>query len=74
MTSSEPDPHKLPLTDTPRTADGRYRATVRTFTPRWRMSPRVEELMERLLPQTGALTSAIMAGGKSLREFEEAAF
>jgi butyryl-CoA dehydrogenase len=30
--------------------------------------------MERLLPQTGALTSAIMAGGKSLREFEEAAF
>jgi alkylation response protein AidB-like acyl-CoA dehydrogenase len=30
--------------------------------------------MERLLPQTGALTSAIMAGSKSLREFEEAAF
>jgi hypothetical protein len=30
--------------------------------------------MERLLPQTGALTSAIMAGGKSLRAFEEAAF
>ena len=30
--------------------------------------------MERLLPETGALTSAIMAGGKSLREFEEAAF
>ena len=49
--TSEPDPHKLPLTDTPRTADGRYRATVRTFTPRWRMSPRVEELMERLLPR-----------------------
>jgi len=30
--------------------------------------------MERLLPQTGALTSAIMAGGKSLKQFEEAAF
>ena len=30
--------------------------------------------MERLLPQTGALTSAIMAGGKSLKAFEEAAF
>src|SRR3712207_3850589 len=30
--------------------------------------------MERLLPQTGALTSAIMAGGKSLKNFEEAAF
>jgi alkylation response protein AidB-like acyl-CoA dehydrogenase len=30
--------------------------------------------MERLLPQTGALTSAIMAGGKSLKSFEEAAF
>jgi butyryl-CoA dehydrogenase len=30
--------------------------------------------MERMLPQTGALTSAIMAGGKSLKNFEEAAF
>ena len=30
--------------------------------------------MERMLPQTGALTSAIMAGGKSLKQFEEAAF
>jgi alkylation response protein AidB-like acyl-CoA dehydrogenase len=30
--------------------------------------------MERLLPQTGALTSAIMAGGAVLREFEDAAF
>jgi butyryl-CoA dehydrogenase len=30
--------------------------------------------MERMLPQTGALTSAIMAGGKSLKAFEEAAF
>jgi hypothetical protein len=30
--------------------------------------------MERMLPQTGALTSAIMAGGKTIREFEDAAF
>lgn len=51
MTSFEPDPHKQPLTDTPLAADGRHRATVRTFTPRWRMSPRVEGLMERLLPR-----------------------
>ena len=57
--TSEPDPHKLPLTDTPRTADGRYRATVRTFTPRWRMSPRVEELMERLLPRYAVPTTPL---------------
>lgn len=50
VTSSEPDPHKQPMNDTPLTDDGRHRATVRTFTPRWRMTPRVEELMERLLP------------------------
>ena len=30
--------------------------------------------MERMLPQTGALTSAIMAGGRTMREFEDAAF
>jgi butyryl-CoA dehydrogenase len=30
--------------------------------------------MERLLPQTGALLSAIMAGGKTMMAFEEAAF
>lgn len=51
MTTSEPDPHKAPLTDTPVTDDGRHRATVRTFTPRWRMSPLTQERMERLLPR-----------------------
>ncbi len=30
--------------------------------------------MERLLPQTGALSAAIMAGGGTLRAFEDAAF
>jgi hypothetical protein len=30
--------------------------------------------MERVLPQTGSLVSAIMAGGAVLREFEDAAF
>ena len=30
--------------------------------------------MERLLPQTGALLSTIMAGSKSIMAFEEAAF
>jgi butyryl-CoA dehydrogenase len=30
--------------------------------------------MQRLLPQTSALFSSIMAGGKSMMAFEEAAF
>ena len=30
--------------------------------------------MQRLLPQTGALSAAIMAGGASMRSFEDAAF
>jgi hypothetical protein len=30
--------------------------------------------MQRILPQSSALSSGIMAGGKTLKEFEEAAF
>ncbi len=30
--------------------------------------------MQKILPQTGALTSSILAGGASLRQFEDAAF
>ena len=59
MTPSEPDPHKLPMTDTPLTEDGRHRATVRTFTPRWRMSPRVEALMDELLPRYAVPTAPL---------------
>ncbi len=51
MTSSDRGPHTSPLTDTPLTPDGRHRATVRTFTPRWRMSALTEERMETLLPR-----------------------
>lgn len=58
MTPSEPD-HKAPLMDTPLTDDGRHRATVRTFTPRWRMSPLTQERMERLLPRYGVPTTAL---------------
>ena len=60
MSTSEPDPHKQPMNDTPLTDDGRrHRATVRTFTPRWRNSPRVDELMERLLPRYGVPTTPL---------------
>ncbi len=59
MTPSELDPHKAPLTDTGVTDDGRYRATVRTFTPRWRMSPRVEERMATLLPRYAVPTTTL---------------
>jgi len=59
VTSSELDPHKAPLTDTGLTDDGRHRATVRTFTPRWRMSPRVEELMATLLPRFAVPTTPL---------------
>ncbi|HIZ99499.1 MAG TPA: tRNA (guanosine(46)-N7)-methyltransferase TrmB [Candidatus Janibacter merdipullorum] len=59
MTSSGPDPHKTPLTDTGITPDGRYRATVRTFTPRWRMSPLTEERMATLLPRYAVPTTAL---------------
>lgn len=45
--------HHLPATDTPLTDDGRHRSTIRTFTPRWRMSPLTEERMTRLLPVYG---------------------
>ncbi|WP_084342687.1 tRNA (guanosine(46)-N7)-methyltransferase TrmB [Janibacter corallicola] len=51
MTTSEPDHHRSPLGDTPVTPEGRHRATVRTFTPRWRISRLTEERMERLLPR-----------------------
>lgn len=47
---SPDDPHHLPATDTPLTPEGRHRSTVRTFTPRWRMSPLIEEQLTRLLP------------------------
>ncbi len=48
------------MKDTPLTPDGRrHRATVRTFTPRWRNSPRVDELMERLLPHYGVPTTRL---------------
>jgi alkylation response protein AidB-like acyl-CoA dehydrogenase len=30
--------------------------------------------MQRILPQTGALSTQVMAGGKTMKEFEEAAF
>lgn len=59
MTPSELDPHKAPLTDTGVTDDGRYRATVRTFTPRWRMSPRVEKRMATLLPRYAVPTTML---------------
>lgn len=64
MTPSESDPHqidphKAPLTDTTLTEDGRYRATVRTFTPRWRMSPRTQELMDTLLPRYAVPTTRL---------------
>lgn len=66
MTTSEPDPragdqYKAPLTDTPRTGDGRYRATVRTFTPRWRMSPQLQERMDTLLPRYAVPTTPLDA-------------
>lgn len=44
--------------------DGFYRAKVGT----------ARFFMDRILPQTSALFSAIMAGGKSMMEFEDAAF
>lgn len=64
MTTSEPDPHepdqyKAPLTDTPLTEEGRYRATVRTFTPRWRMSPQTQERMDTLLPRYAVPTTPL---------------
>ena len=59
MASFELDPHKAPLKDTPRTGDGRHRATVRTFTPRWRTSPRVEELMRTLGPRYAVPATAL---------------
>lgn len=64
MSTSEPGPHepdqyKAPLTDTPLTEEGRYRATVRTFTPRWRMSPQTQERMDRLLPRYAVPTTPL---------------
>lgn len=48
------------MTDTPLTEDGRrHRATVRTFTPRWRNSPVVDERMERLLPHYAVPTTPL---------------
>ncbi len=45
-------------------SDGFYAAKVAT----------ARFYMQRLLPQTGALFASIMAGGKSMMAFEEAAF
>lgn len=48
------------MTDTPLTEDGRrHRATVRTFTPRWRSSPVIDERMERLLPSFAVPTTPL---------------
>jgi butyryl-CoA dehydrogenase len=49
---------------TPDDSDGFYSAKVAT----------ARFFMERLLPQTGALLSTILAGSKSIMAFEEAAF
>ena len=63
---SPDDAYHRPATDTPTTADGRHRATVRTFTPRWRMSPLIEEQLGRLLPvygvEAGPLDAATVFG------------
>ena len=54
--------HKQPMNDTPLTEDGRrHRATVRTFTPRWRNSPRVDAMME-YLKFTGSALFAMPPG------------
>lgn len=53
------DPYTSPLADTPLTDDGRHRATVRTFTPRWRMSPLTQERMEVLLPRYAVPTEPL---------------
>ncbi|MTJ79406.1 MAG: acyl-CoA dehydrogenase [Telmatospirillum sp.] len=54
----------LPKAGTDQDPDGFYRNKVVT----------ARFFMDRVLPETGALFSAIMAGGKSMMEFEEAAF
>ncbi|MDR3436138.1 acyl-CoA dehydrogenase C-terminal domain-containing protein [Telmatospirillum sp.] len=54
----------LPKVGTAEDADGFYRAKIGT----------ARFFLDRVLPQTGALFSAIMAGGASMMEFEEAAF
>ncbi len=54
----------LPKAGTPDDSDGFYRAKVGT----------ARFYMERVLPETGALFSAIMAGGGAMMDFEEAAF
>lgn len=62
MTSSDDagcDLHRSPLADTPLTGDGRHRATVRTFTPRWRMSPLTQERIEELLPRYAVPTTLL---------------
>ncbi len=53
-----------PLAGTAADSDGFYRAKLGT----------ARFFMERLLPQTGALFSAIMAGGGAMMGFDEAAF
>ncbi len=54
----------LPKIGSPADSDGFYRAKVAT----------ARFYMERVLPQSGALFSAIMAGGQSMMAFEEDAF
>ena len=52
-------------------AEGRRATTTASTRPR---SATARFFMERLLPQTGALFAAIMAGGKTMMAFEDAAF
>jgi butyryl-CoA dehydrogenase len=54
----------LPKAGTESDSDGFYQAKIGT----------ARFYMDRILPQTGALFSAIMAGGASMMDFEEAAF
>ena len=54
----------LPLAGTAEDHDGFYKAKIGT----------ARFFFDRMLPETGARLSAILAGGKSMMEFEDAAF
>nr|WP_246297694.1 tRNA (guanosine(46)-N7)-methyltransferase TrmB [Janibacter cremeus] len=41
------------------TQEGRHRATVRTFTPRWRMSQQIQDRMDTLLPRFAVPTTPL---------------